>query len=348
MLAFAGLISVFTENLAHIGELQRTEQRLEMDSERQLLYDSAPQYPPLVSAQSINAAETLYPGDPVDSLSHRSWIWPLFIPRYLVKPICTFANPQVPTILTQIHPADTNCAKRYSAGARQHSRAAHSQGPRRNALPPRFPRPPAPPRALLCASPSVTPWRAAVTAANAGRWLFTRRFPSGSAWAGASCRASASRCSRPPRRPWPEISGTHSLLRPQTAYFITPLPLIHPRPLPSRPALLTAARRAASAPQLHAHGRRRHRGLPLRPGTHITRTRSGRGRAARITRPADGPAGAAAARADWNSARERVCGRTGAAPSPVNLGRVLARPAPAPARDGGDVERQGGIETDGD
>jgi hypothetical protein len=66
-----GLISVFVENLAHIEGLQKAEQRLEMESERELLYDSAPQYPPLVSAQSINAAETLYPGDPVDSLSHR-------------------------------------------------------------------------------------------------------------------------------------------------------------------------------------------------------------------------------------------------------------------------------------
>ncbi len=67
-----GLVFICTENLARIGALQKAEQRLEMESERELLYDTAPQNPPLVSAQSINAAETLYPGDPVDSLSHRS------------------------------------------------------------------------------------------------------------------------------------------------------------------------------------------------------------------------------------------------------------------------------------
>lgn len=56
------------ENLEKIEKMQLTAQNRDMGAERQFLYDASQ---PLVSEKSIDMAKELYPGDPVDSLSHR-------------------------------------------------------------------------------------------------------------------------------------------------------------------------------------------------------------------------------------------------------------------------------------
>ncbi len=65
-----GWILGFQENLERFEQMQLAAQAREMGNENQFLYDSSPSQP-LVSEQSINTAKQLYPGDPVDSLSHR-------------------------------------------------------------------------------------------------------------------------------------------------------------------------------------------------------------------------------------------------------------------------------------